>query len=414
MQPQNIWLVGPYGPIPSEPWSDYRYTLLGNELSLRGHQVVWWTSNFFHHFKKFRSDKFESIDVNLNFKIKLIPTTGYSSNISLKRILFEIVFALRFYSLAKREEKPDIIIVIAPNWTCVPIANYYGAKNHIPVILDIFDLYPEILETIVHKRFKKLFSYLIKPLYMLRSYDFSKAYGFVAVSRQYMELVDRLRPALSLERKLVCYIGVDTSLFSEDIDNLAFRSTKKQEHLRIVYSGSLGENYDISTILKSAQVLLERGHPAEIIIVGEGPQRFHVEKIIQENSLKNVTLLSKMNHKDLISLYKTCDIGLSTYIADSTVSIPTKFYDYIAAGLAIVNSLTNCDTSYLIAEYKIGMQYKSGDYFSLAAALLNISSDKKELNYMKERSKSLSQEFDQKIQYVNFSNFIEQQIATYN
>lgn len=412
MQPKNIWLVGPYGPIPSEPWSEYRYTLLGNKLSLKGHQVVWWTSNFFHHFKKFRSDKFKSIDVNLNFKIKLIPTTGYSSNISLKRILFEIVFALRFYKLTQREEKPDIIIVMGPNWTTVPIVNYYATKKDIPVIVDIFDLYPEILETIVHKRLKRFFSFLIKPLYLLRSYDFRKAYGFVAVSCQYMKVVDSIRPELPPSRKLTCYIGVDTDLFSKNIDNSAFLLTKKQNYSRIIYAGSIGENYDISTIIKSAKVLSDKGHLSEIIIVGEGPKKSYIEKLIQKYHLHNITLLDKLNHRDLISLYKTCDIGLSTYIAGSTVSIPTKFYDYTAAGLAIVNSLTNCDTSDLILEYKIGMQYISGDHLSLASALLSISSDKNELNRMKERSKKLSEIFDQKKQYENYANFIEEQIAS--
>ena len=110
-----IWLINPYGPIPGEGWRDYRFTLLGKELSARGHQVIWWTSNFSHHFKLFRSESWKDVAITPGFIIRLVPTTSYFKNISVGRIRFEVIYARNLYRHAIISMKPDCIVGTDPS-----------------------------------------------------------------------------------------------------------------------------------------------------------------------------------------------------------------------------------------------------------------------------------------------------------
>ena len=88
----RIWLINPYGPIPSEAWRTYCFPLIAEVLSAEGHEVTWWTSNFAHHFKKFRSDDWLDVEAWDNFRIRLVPTTGYRKNIGVGRAVRDAVF----------------------------------------------------------------------------------------------------------------------------------------------------------------------------------------------------------------------------------------------------------------------------------------------------------------------------------
>jgi hypothetical protein len=46
-----IWIVNPYGTLPSEGWRDYRSYMLAKALANRGYQVLWWISDFEHRSK---------------------------------------------------------------------------------------------------------------------------------------------------------------------------------------------------------------------------------------------------------------------------------------------------------------------------------------------------------------------------
>ena len=80
-----IWLVNPYGPIPSESWRDYRFKIFADELVKNNNDVTWITSSFSHHFKNQRTNFDTSFKVSDKFNIYLLKTPSYRNNISFKR-----------------------------------------------------------------------------------------------------------------------------------------------------------------------------------------------------------------------------------------------------------------------------------------------------------------------------------------
>src|SRR5258708_1183278 len=80
----RVWIVEPYGSIPGEAWREYRYALAGRAFAAAGHEVIWWVANFEHRYKKFRTDgTWEDRVVTPGFTVRIVPTTGYSSHVSL-------------------------------------------------------------------------------------------------------------------------------------------------------------------------------------------------------------------------------------------------------------------------------------------------------------------------------------------
>jgi glycosyltransferase involved in cell wall biosynthesis len=109
---------------------------------------------------------------------------------------------------------------------------------------------------------------------------------------------------------------------------------------------------------------------------------------------------------ELVGFYKLCDIALSTYTKESTVSMPIKAFDYLAAGLPMLNSL-GMDLGDMIEDHNLGINYKSGNAVDLFNKLEYLSANTDLLNEMKENCLEFSKQFDAKVLYKEYVNFSE-------
>jgi glycosyltransferase involved in cell wall biosynthesis len=112
----------------------------------------------------------------------------------------------------------------------------------------------------------------------------------------------------------------------------------------------------------------------------------------------NLVYVGSLSSKDVTLLYQQCDIGLSSYVDGSTVSMPLKAYDYFAAGLPLVNSLHR-DLGNFVAERNVGLQYEAEDPAAMAAAIMQLANDENLRKKMRINALSLADDFDAKIQY---------------
>ena len=132
----------------------------------------------------------------------------------------------------------------------------------------------------------------------------------------------------------------------------------------------------------------------KFIIAGSGPYEELVTSY--SNKLNNMIYLGKLLPENLIPVYGKCDVGLSAYSSGSNVDMCDKFYDYTAAGLAVVNSLKG-EISEHIEKEKLGYNYKANDVDSLIAALKNLS-NKETLKVAKANSWCIGSKFDKNVQ----------------
>lgn len=404
---KNIWIIDPYSEVPKPNWRHGRYYLIAQALSHKGYNVVLFISNFSHKEKKF-TDNTNTINVNSNFNIVIVPTTHYKNHISLDRILYEKNFSLNIAKNKHNLPLPSIIILKEPAIfmfdNLKPLIKISNAK----IVVDIMDLWPELFELKLPKKLRWLGNIIFYPFYLKRNKIFKIASAITAVAPDYLELGLKSNNKIPHE---VIYWGCDI----KSINSLLISSSKsllselklpeKNNNIWGIYAGTLGENYDILSLLKASSVINDELPQLKILIAGAGPLEQTVADFAANN--KNIFYLGSLPTDKLYKLFSFCDFGFSTYSEASTVSMPIKCFDYLAAGLPLVNSL-NRNLGSLIEEHQIGYQYEASNYNSLVETLKKLMNDKEKLNSMKEKCKVVGHEFDNHIQYKKFAIILDE------
>ena len=396
---KTVWLVNPYGPIEGENWREYSFNQFGKYLSQNGFKVIWWTANFSHHFKKYRSKSWKDIVVNKNYIIRLVPTNSYKRNISLGRFRKDYIFGKNALKGFEKDSKPDLIIA-TENPMCMGKPAYEYAHNHkIPLVYDQMDIWPEFLIRVLPETLSGIMNLIMHPVYKKRKKIYDNLDGAIALGRHYLEFMFNISSGLKDKPHALVYNGIDVFEFrkhlSDPISITKIPQQKSDNEIWCIFAGTLGPSYDIQGIIDSASSFEANGENRfKFIIAGSGPMEGSVREA--EKRLRNFIYVGKLLPNELIPIYGKCDIGLSTYASGSNVDMCDKFYDYTAAGLAIINSLTG-EVSEHISEKHLGENYSAGDVSSLISAILKFT-DVEYLKYAKKNSKNTGNEFDMRIQ----------------
>jgi glycosyltransferase involved in cell wall biosynthesis len=409
----KIWLFNPYGPIPSEGWRDYRFSMLGKVLAKNGHTVVWWTANFSHHFKQFRSDGWVDVNVTPGFMIRLVPTVGYKRNISFKRLAFESLYSIRAFGRAKLEDAPDCIIGVDPSQIvglmCAKLAK---RDKRITLILDVFDLWPELFALAFPSFLRPIAPYALLPFTWMRKHNLNSAHGIATLCDAYLAMARSVAEEVCEQSSATFYNGIDVTEFRAGLPSdtekatLTARLGKRNGDIWAVHAGTLGNNYDVATLLQTAARLEEKRSRVRIILIGDGPLRRGVEEFISSRQPTNLMYFKSVAHRELIKIYGICDIGICAYAPGSNVGMPDKSYDYMAAGLPIVNSLSGELETHLKRQ-EMGLQYTAGNASSLETALTALANDSGGRSAMSTSSFKAANQFDRGLQYERYVQFVQ-------
>ena len=410
---RTIWLVNPYGPIEGENWREYSFNQFGKFLSDNGYKVIWWTANFSHHFKKYRSNGWKDIEVNENFVIRLVPTSSYKKNFGIGRMLKDFIFGKKAIQLFNKEKIPDLIIA-AENPITMGVPSYsYASKNNVPMIYDQMDIWPEFIVRTLKYPYNDLAELLFKPVYKRRKIIYDNLAGAIALGKHYLEFMQKISPSLCEKPNALVYNGIDVEEFRQQLNkNININvGLKEKGEIWCIFAGTLGPSYDIKGIIECAERLnKEKNSKFKFIIAGSGPYEETV--VSYSKKLNNLLYLGKLLPEQLLPIYGRCDIGLSTYSAGSNVDMCDKFYDYTASGLAVINSLKG-EISEHIEEKKLGCNYIANDVDSLMHAL-NKFKDTEFLDATKQNSWMAALEFDKNVQNQKLLKVIEQIIRGEN
>lgn len=400
---KNFWIVNPYGTLPSEGWRDYRSFMLANALANRGHRVLWWISDFEHRSKKRRAATVFS-DPMLPANVKVVPVQSrpYDRNISFGRIAYEKSFGHGFAAIAPGLEAPDMVVLADPSLFysahVLKFVDCVGCK----LVIDILDLWPELFKVALPSWIRSLDKLLFSPLYYRRRCLLARADGVVAVSKDFLTITN-VAPATT---SFISYLGVDLRQFELPEATEESLAIKKfaQGRLVVMYAGTLGDAYDIGCALRTIELCEESRLPVSFVFAGDGPKRGEVESFCRQHAESSLFLGSVPATK-LPSIYAQCDVGLCSYAPESTVSMPVKVYDYLAAGLYVYSSLGSEIADHLRAN-RCGEMYRAGSAQSLFALIEKTLSDKVALADGKKRAALLSRKFDSVSQHDKMAGFL--------
>ncbi|HXH90849.1 MAG TPA: glycosyltransferase family 4 protein [Thermoanaerobaculia bacterium] len=384
----RVWLLNPYGPIPGEGWRDYRFTLMARALAERGHEVTWFTATFAHQSKQQRAAGWERREVSERFAIELVPTPSYRRNIGVARLWFEQLFARRVNKRGRALSHPDVILAADPPQFCGAAGRRLARHHHAFFVTDCFDLWPELFVAAAPYSLRFLVNAAVAPLRKLRRRNLRATSLAIAVAETYRRVLERE----GARRTVTIPIGIDVNAFAP-------HEKRARDHVALVYAGSLGEHYDLDTLLD----VLATMPKVRLTIAGRGPAEERLRR--RSASLPNVFFAGAVGVEKLSELYAASDVGLAPYQAGSTVALPTKLFDYLAAGLPVITSLDS-EVSTLIEDAHAGVRYKAGDAASLRAAIVALS-DPSRRGPMATAARELAMRFDARPLYAQFADAIE-------
>jgi glycosyltransferase involved in cell wall biosynthesis len=405
----EVWIVNPFDPLPGDPEQEGRYAALARTLVDRGHQVTWLTSSFSHRFKQPVDQRQVSAACQaIGITPVFLPAPPYSANVSLTRLNNHRILARSFTTLAARcPQKPDVIVASAPPpnlaQRAIDWAHGIGAK----AVVDIQDLWPETFYRLAPKVLQPLAHILLSPMGRAAKAAYATADAIVGVADAYvnrgLELCgcDKLSATIPL--------GIDLAAF--DLAASAGRSdryTKPTGETWLIYSGSLNRSYDCLTVVRAlGRIEKQTQLPLRLFVTGRGELLGKAREIVRRQNLQRVHLAGFMSFNEWAFLLSQCDIGFNASFPEAMIFLPNKVFYYMAAGLAILNTIPG-QCSRIISASVAGLDYSAGDTNSAVAAIIQLSSDPAKFSAAKQASRLLAkQQFDRSILMPKYAELLE-------
>lgn len=133
------------------------------------------------------------------------------------------------------------------------------------------------------------------------------------------------------------------------------------------------ELYNVGCILRAFRLIQDKYPQAELIVAGDGEERFKLEKLTRDLKLKNVKFLGRVTQDEMPKLYGRADIYLNSPNIDN---MPSSIIEAFASGTPIVS--TNAGgIPYIVEHGETGLLVKINDSDALAREALKILEDRK-------------------------------------
>lgn len=184
-----------------------------------------------------------------------------------------------------------------------------------------------------------------------------------------------------------------------------------ESDLFVIYAGTHGVANGLEAVIQVAIELEKRKRKdIKMVLVGSGKTKSFLIKEVNQWNLKQVLFLDPLPKTELASLFAGADLGLQIlsdipefYYGTS----PNKFFDYIAAGLPVLNNYPGW-LSNIIRQHRCGYAVKANDAILFANALEHAADNRDQLKEMGIRARLLAEsEFSREKLGGEFVNWIE-------
>ena len=267
------------------------------------------------------------------------------------------------------------------------------------------DLWPELPREmgVIKNKF------LLGSMGVLERLSYNKADACVALSPGIKEGIEK---RLSKEKPVYLIPnGCDLELFKPGSASKTLIPGCREDDFIAMFIGAHGMANGLDAALDAAAILnkdLSFKH-IKIVLMGDGKLKEGLRSRVKEESLDNVLLLDPVPKKHLLSYLQAADVGLmllANVPAFYYGTSPNKFFDYISAGLPILNNYPGWLAG-MIEDNQLGVVVPPDDAESFAEALQTLSRDRKRLEDMSKNAREFAKaEFDRSKLALAFENVL--------
>lgn len=375
-----------------------RFLYLANMLKDAGHKVEIISTDFDHGMKT----HYDSVPTEYNgIKITVVHEIGYPKNISLKRLRSNKTAGESLTKYLSDRKRPDVIYAAIPSPDFASAAVKYCKNNGVKFIIDVQDLWPEAFKMVF--RMPVISDIVFAPMKKKANSVYAAADEIVAVSQTYANR------ALSVNKKCnsahVVYLGTEKKTFDLNADK-AFKVIHEPSVIKIAYIGSLGDSYDIDTVIDAIKMINSDKH-IELVIMGDGEKKSTFETHANAVGI-HATFTGMLGYPQMCECLMECDIAVNPIKKGSAGSIINKVGDYAMAGLPVVNTQECQEYRDLLEKYGAGINCGCENVQDVAEALTKLIEDDELRKDMAAASLKVGEEcFDRLRSYVEIITSIE-------
>jgi glycosyltransferase involved in cell wall biosynthesis len=330
---------------------------------------------------------------------------AYSNHDGLvKRSFTFLKFAMRSVWLALREPCDLVFATTTPLTAGIPgiAARWLRGK---PFVFEVRDLWPELPRAMGVIRNPVV----LWAMGVLEWTSYRSAQGLVGLSPG---IVDGIAHR-GVPREHIALVpnGCDLDLFDQDAAPWRPEGIGPSD-LMAVFAGTHGMANGLDAVLDAAAELKRRGRTGiKLLLIGNGKLKPALQKRAANEGLDNVVFHDPVNKDRLAGLMAASDVGIQSlanvpafYFGTS----PNKFFDYIAAGLPVLNNYPGWLAN-MIGEHQCGFAVPPDNPAAFADALEQAASDRAELQAMGRRARALAeQQFDRALLANHWVDTLEQ------
>ena len=302
----------------------------------------------------------------------------------LRKTIGHLSFMISSALLGGRRSGPaDAVVVSSPTFFSIGAAWLLARAKRARLIVEIRDLWPAIfveLGVLTSRR-------VIRLLERLELAAYRAADEIVVVSEGFREnLISRGVPAGKVH---TIRNGVTLGRFDPEAPAdpaLRARLGTRPGDCLVLYAGTHGISHGLPGIADAATRL--GGEPVHFAFVGEGSDKHRLQRRIKELGLGNVTLLPGVPHAEVPALLAAADICLVPLrdVPLFSTFIPSKMFEYLAAGKAVVGAVTG--EAARILEEAGAVVVPPEDDAALADAIQALSGDPERRQLMGKRGRA--------------------------
>jgi glycosyltransferase involved in cell wall biosynthesis len=301
-----------------------------------------------------------------------------------RKTLGHLSFTVSSVLLGWRASGPaDVVVVSSPTFFSILSGYLLARLKRARFVVEVRDLWPAIfveLGVLTNRR-------IIAALERLELAAYTAADQVVVVSEGFRS--DLLRRGVPPEKVHTIRNGVDPGRFTPAIPASAAlrgRLGAGPGDCLVLYAGTHGISQALSSIADTAALLDNDGGPAlggraipggaiRFAFVGDGADKQRLQRRIAELGLRNVLLLPGVPNAEMPELLAAADICLVPLrrVPLFATFIPSKMFEYLAAGKAVIGSVTGEAAQILATAGAVVVPPE--DSGSLAAAIVTLAAD---------------------------------------
>lgn len=305
----------------------------------------------------------------------------------LKRSLTFLKFALKSIGIALRADYDVVFATTTPLTAGIPgiFARWLRRK---PFVFEVRDLWPEL---------PKAMGVITNPVVLsamsvLEWASYRSAHRCIGLSPG---IVDGIAArGVARERIALVPNGCDVEIFSEVEQPWRPDAVSERDFLAI-FTGTHGQANGLHAVIAAAAELKKRGRTdIKIALVGDGKLKPQLQDEAARLKLDNVVFHPPVPKQKLVDLMANADLGLQVLANVSAFyygTSPNKFFDYISAGLPVLNNYPGW-LAQLIQEHDCGFTVPPDDAVAFADALEQAAAEREELPLKGARARALAEE----------------------